>query len=75
MEEKVYKAGQKVIVQGDDGDVLYLVDTGSLDCFRTVTKDGEKKEIFLKTYGPGDTFGELALLYNAPRAVKNLFNN
>lgn len=31
------------------------------------TKGGEEK--LVKTYGPGDSFGELALLYNAPRAA------
>ena len=32
-------------------------------CFQSAT------ETFLKTYSPGDAFGELALLYNAPRAA------
>lgn len=43
------------------------MDSGELDCFRRFTKDGEEK--FLKTYVPGESFGELALLYNAPRAA------
>lgn len=44
-----------------------MVDSGELDCFKRFTKDGEEK--FLKTYIPGESFGELALLYNAPRAA------
>ena len=31
-------------------------------------KEGEKPT-FLKNYIPGEAFGELALLYNAPRAA------
>ena len=31
-EEKKYKPGDTVIKQGDEGDVLYLVDQGELDC-------------------------------------------
>jgi len=46
---------------------LYLVDSGELDCYRKFEKDGEDK--YLKTYHPGEAFGELALLYNAPRAA------
>jgi cAMP-dependent protein kinase regulator len=34
MEEKKFKAGQTVISQGEDGDVLYVVDAGELDCFK-----------------------------------------
>ena len=66
-EEKKYKAGEAVITQGEEGDVLYLVDSGELDCEK-VFKAGDNPT-YLKTYKPGESFGELALLYNAPRAA------
>ena len=66
-EEKHYKSGENVITQGDEGDVLYLVDSGELDCEK-VFKAGDPPT-YLKTYKPGESFGELALLYNAPRAA------
>ena len=44
-----------------------MVEEGGLDCFKRFTKDGENKH--LKVYYPGESFGELALLYNAPRAA------
>ena len=66
-EEKKYSAGQNVITQGEDRDVLYLVDSGALDCEK-VFKAGDPPT-YLKTYKPGESFGELALLYNAPRAA------
>ena len=56
-----------MIKQGADGDNLYVVDSGQLDCFKTFKKGEDAK--FLKTYQPGESFGELALLYNAPRAA------
>lgn len=67
MEERKYSPGDTVIRQGDDGDVLFVVDSGTLDCVK-VFKPGQDPT-FLKNYGPGDSFGELALLYNAPRAA------
>lgn len=67
MEEKRVRTGEEVISQGDKGDVLYMVDSGRLDCFKEATKDQPRK--LLKTYQPGEAFGELALLYNAPRAA------
>ena len=66
MEEKKFKIDEKVITQGEDGDCLYIVETGSLSCFK-ILETGENK--FLCNYGPGDAFGELALLYNCPRAA------
>ena len=67
MEEKRFKAGDWVIKQGEDGDNLYVVEQGTLKCFKRFSKDEEPK--YLKTYQPGESFGELALLYNAPRAA------
>jgi len=68
MEEKAYKEGDVVIKQGDDGDVLYVVDTGNLKCSRKMNPTDEE-DTFLRNYEPGEAFGELALLYNAPRAA------
>lgn len=67
MVECKFNAEETVIKQGDDGDVLYVVDQGELDCFK-VFNEGEDEK-YLKAYYAGDAFGELALLYNAPRAA------
>lgn len=69
MEERKFTAGQNVIKQGDDGDVLYVVDSGQLDCYKCFKKDEAFPGKHLKIYGPGESFGELALLYNVPRAA------
>ena len=44
-----------------------MVEDGQLDCFKEFSADEQPK--YLKTYEPGEAFGELALLYNAPRAA------
>jgi len=66
MEEKKISNGKWVINQGDDGDNLYVVDQGQLECYKKFGKDDPK---LVKVYNPGESFGELALLYNAPRAA------
>lgn len=67
MDEARYNEGDQVIVQGESGDVLYVVETGDLECTKRFSKDEEPT--FVRNYAPGDSFGELALLYNAPRAA------
>lgn len=57
-----------MIRQGEAGDHLYVVDQGSLKCFKRFSKE-DKEPRYLKTYQVGESFGELALLYNAPRAA------
>ena len=66
-EEKKFNAGDAVITQGEQGDVLYFIEEGELDCYKTFKK--EDGDVWLKLYNPGEAFGELALLYNAPRAA------
>jgi len=65
MEEFNAKQGDWVIKQGEDGDVLYVVIEGQLACSKLF--EGESTPKFLLNYCPGMSFGELALLYNAPR--------
>lgn len=65
-EKKCYKK-EVVITEGAEGDSLYVVAQGTLSC--TKVFKGNTDPTFLKRYEPGEAFGELALLYNAPRAA------
>ncbi|CAE7431362.1 mcb, partial [Symbiodinium necroappetens] len=65
MKECKFAAGQKVINEGDNGDFLFVIEKGQLECIKA--SNGEDKVV--KTVNEGDVFGELALLYNCPRAA------
>ena len=67
MQEFKVSKDKKVICEGDDGDFLYVVEQGELRC--TKLFPGNEEPTFFKNYLPGEAFGELALLYNAPRAA------
>merc|ERR1719235_2104938 len=54
-----------LIKEGDDGDFLFVIEEGILDCKKVI----EGAEKVVKTCEAGDAFGELALLYNCPRAA------
>jgi cAMP-dependent protein kinase regulator len=58
-------AGEDIITQGDIGEVFYLLESGNVDVF--VKRDGVESKVH--TYHDGDAFGQLALMYNAPRAA------
>merc|ERR550514_1176768 len=65
MKEVKVEPKKRVINQGDNGDFLFVIDKGKLDCIIKI--DGVDKVV--KTCEAGDVFGELALLYNCPRAA------
>lgn len=64
----IYKyPGEEIIRQGDIGDVFYLLVSGTVDVF--VKKPSQPEETKVHTYRDGDAFGQLALMYNAPRTA------
>ena len=65
MERKTFPRGAVIIRQGDEGDFFYLLDRGSV----AVYVKGSRRPVHAYSPGPGAAFGELALLYNAPRAA------
>eukprot|EP00882_Tetradesmus_deserticola_P022277 GHRQ01024174.1.p1 GENE.GHRQ01024174.1~~GHRQ01024174.1.p1 ORF type:complete len:228 (+),score=52.51 GHRQ01024174.1:210-893(+) len=50
-----------------DAHEFFVLEIGACDVF--VTRPGDLTAKKVKTYGPGSAFGELALLYSAPRAA------
>lgn len=38
MSEANFKAGETVITEGEAGNVLYVVESGKLDCFKKMTQ-------------------------------------
>lgn len=65
MFEKVAEPGDNIIMEGDDGDFFYIIESGKYDIFKII--DGENKHV--GQYDSKGSFGELALMYNAPRAA------
>eukprot|EP00298_Acanthocystis_sp_HF-20_P029524 c8417_g1_i1.p1 GENE.c8417_g1_i1~~c8417_g1_i1.p1 ORF type:complete len:308 (+),score=127.09 c8417_g1_i1:727-1650(+) len=58
---KEFGAGEIIIKQGDKGDNFYIIEKGKCEIF----VDGT----LVMTCREGDSFGELALMYNSPRAA------
>uniref|UniRef100_A0A8C2M0V8 cAMP-dependent protein kinase type II-alpha regulatory subunit n=1 Tax=Cricetulus griseus TaxID=10029 RepID=A0A8C2M0V8_CRIGR len=65
MFEKLVKTDEHVIDQGDDGDNFYVIERGTYDIL--VTKDNQTRSV--GQYDNHGSFGELALMYNTPRAA------
>ena len=57
--------GNTIFSQGEDADKLYLIDKGEITCWKTMRP--EDPQTFIKTLKEGESFGELALMYNYVR--------
>jgi CRP-like cAMP-binding protein len=61
MRRRTFAQGDRIVAEGEGGVGFFFVQTGSA----TVTQDGEQRA----TLGPGDYFGEIALLAGADRTA------
>jgi cytochrome P450/CRP-like cAMP-binding protein len=59
------KAGDVIIKQGDEGKTFHIVASGGVEVFR----EGPDGELLLARLGPGQFFGEMALLMRCPRTA------
>lgn len=60
------KSGKMIMQAGSDGDALMFLASGRV---KVCNNDERGKEVIIVLFGPGDFFGELSLLTNAPRAA------
>ena len=66
MAEESFPAGQTIFSEGEEGDALFFIAEGRVAILKTVDKKkGSVKT--LSVLGPGDFFGEMALLEKVPR--------
>lgn len=62
--KKVFNKGDVIIKQGDEGDFFYIIESGTVDFYVNGNQVNSSSE--------GSSFGELALMYNSPRAATAL---
>ena len=63
---KTFPKNAILITEGDRSDTLYMLLSGSVKVYSC---DEEGKEVTLNILGPGDYFGELALIDEQPRSA------
>jgi CRP-like cAMP-binding protein len=56
-----FAAGERIFVEDDDGDCMYVVRSGKVNIMSSGT--------ILETVGPNGIFGEMALIDGAPRSA------
>lgn len=61
-----FRAGQVIFSAGETGDGFYLIESGQVDIAAALV-GGDLRQ--LATIGPGDFFGEMAVLDDAPRSA------
>lgn len=69
-----FRPGERVLEEGDEGDALYLIESGEVQVSSRqgstgpgTSREGERSVI--ARLGPGDTFGEMALLTGGTRVA------
>ena len=61
-----HEAGEVIVERGAPGDTCYIIVSGQVE---VVVPDALGNEVVVSTLGPGDFFGEIALLQSVPRTA------
>lgn len=64
-----YHSGETIIRKGDHGDTFFMIKSGAVVCTDIISRGEPIDDLAL---GPGDFFGERALLMSEPRAANVL---
>ena len=64
--EQTFAAGQEIFKEGDNGDGVYVVRDGLVEISGLVD---QKVRLVFSEVGPGDIFGEMAVIENKPRSA------
>ncbi len=64
--EDRFAAGEVIFHEGDTGHDLFIICEGSVEIWKSY---GEETADLLSVYGPGQIFGELALIDDSPRSA------
>ncbi len=64
--KRSYPKGAVIINEGDESDTFYIIQSGKVKVF---VSDEQGKEAILRIQGPGECFGELALIDHEPRSA------
>jgi CRP-like cAMP-binding protein len=64
--KRSYKKGETLVNQGDPGLGLYIIIAGKVEIIKKTASGSELK---VAIHGPGDFFGEMAVLDDAPRSA------
>jgi CRP-like cAMP-binding protein len=65
---RAFPAGEVLFIEGDPGDRMFVIRSGKVKIFKFVANS----EVTLALLGPGDFFGEMALLEKLPRTATAL---
>lgn len=66
LEHAHFDKEQVLFRQGDPGDVLYIIESGQV---KIVSHETQAAELVFNQFGPGDFFGEMALIDHGPRSA------
>ena len=73
--EKIFaqdlKKGETLFAKGDEGDALFIIDTGFLDI---VTEGAQGNTLVLNQCGPGEMIGEMSIFDEQPRSASVVAN-